>query len=214
MAGQIGGKFQGARPLTPEDVAALTLGNPNHIVGVGPTLITPPFDAKTIWVQVDSGSFRVRAGDYVPRTLTSIAAVTDIVTLAGHGFISGSGPYKMTAATTLDTGLTADSLFFIRVLSSSTFTLHTSQEGATGNDATVDLIDLEGDGVGDEIIANHLTPAGEGVGWAPSLIPATAVADGYGSVLLGAGTTTPFSAPAGVTVRGFAAGDALTWWAV
>lgn len=73
-----------------------------------------------------------------PKTFT-ISTVDSIATVAGgHGFVNTQGPFQVTAATTLPTGLTANTNYWVIVLSPTTFQFAASyQDALDGDEVTV-----------------------------------------------------------------------------
>lgn len=57
---------------------------------------------------------------------TFTAATSDIVTMAGHGFKTGNGPFQLSTTTTLPAGLSLTTDYYAIWISSSTFYIATS----------------------------------------------------------------------------------------
>lgn len=75
----------------------------------------------------------------VTKTFTA-AAATDIITCAAHGLTTGQ-PVRVSSTTTLPAGLSANTTYWVHWLSSSTFTLHTTNAGAVADTGKVDVTD-------------------------------------------------------------------------
>lgn len=100
--------FQGAPvPSVVQNEAGLFLSKDvNAVRGTTETLITRPVGQRLIALNVAAGVFRVRPGDYLPRVFqdADVSVATDQVTLAAHGYQTGDGPIKLTAAQAALTG--------------------------------------------------------------------------------------------------------------
>ena len=95
----------------------------------------------------------VRYIDGTTRTATfsSVDAGTDVVTLTtAPSWLATGLLATYTAATTADTGLTSGSQYYIRAVSTTTVTLHTTLAHALAN---TNIVDLSADGVGAETLA-------------------------------------------------------------
>jgi len=68
-------------------------------------------------------------------------AVTDIITLAGHGQVSGNGPFVMITDGTLPTGLAVDTQYFVGVIDANTFYFHRTSKDAVNDTNRVDITD-------------------------------------------------------------------------
>ena len=79
--------------------------------------------------------------------VSSINASTDIITAGeAHGYATGQALTLHTPGTAPG-GLSTGTTYYVRVLSSTTYSLHTSESGATGGTSTVDIT---GTGSGDQ----------------------------------------------------------------
>lgn len=205
--------MQQARRISPENVGVVNLPKEiNTVIGTTATLLTRPAGKKILYIAVRENSFLVKPGDYVARTFAfggvAVGPPT-IITDVAHGFTTGDGPYKMTTDDTLPTGIGANALLWVRVLSVDTYSLYDSYDGAM-NGTVANRVDASDQGAG-----NHSLP--EGV---PDAIATTT--DGYGSVQIERGTgsghgiqsssAAKVAAPDKITVQGEGAGSRLEYW--
>lgn len=73
--------------------------------------------------------------------MTFTAATTDIATIsAGHGFVTGQR-VKVSSSSALPAGLTAGTVYYVSVLSSTTFKFHTTYALAVAGGTAVDITD-------------------------------------------------------------------------
>lgn len=181
----------------------------NHVVGTTEVLLSRPVGADTLVLQVESGTFRYRIGDYVGRAFAAAAVTvaTDVVAVTAHGLDDGDGPYKLTTDDTLPEPFASDPdlLAWVRVVDANSFQLFESEAEALDLESSVGLVNFTDQGVG-----NHAL--GSPAGWAPAATPTAAVSDGYGSSVLAAGASLIGGAPEELTVVGFSATDVLTYW--
>ena len=80
------------------------------------------------------------------------AAASDIVTIAAHGLATGDGPFFVSSDTTLPAGLTADTPYWVVVLSASTFNLAASHANAVA--AVPVVVDITDAGTGTHTMAS------------------------------------------------------------
>lgn len=204
------GIYEGARGIPPEAIGALQPSNRvNAVFGDTALVISRPGDERVLVLQCESGTFRFRPGNYAGEAFAAgdVTTGTDRITVTGHSFTTGDGPYKMTTDTTLPEPFasTPDTLVYVRSIDANTIELYDSAEEALDESGTTGIVDLTTQGVG-----NH--NLGGPAGWAPAALTAAAVTDGYGSGVLGAGASLVLTPPDRLTVVGFSAADALTYW--
>ena len=72
---------------------------------------------------------------------TFTAAVSDIITIAGHGFSTGQGPFIATTSGTLPAGIVLGELYWIFVIDVNTFRLQHSRIDAFNDANQVDVSD-------------------------------------------------------------------------
>src|SRR5262249_1837026 len=82
---------------------------------------------------------------------------TDIITIASHGFVSGTG-VQLTTTGTLPTGLTLFTLYYINAATSGTLSLHTNIVDALAGTNKVDITAAAGGGT--HTIANKTVALG------------------------------------------------------
>lgn len=87
-----------------------------------------------------------------PLTMT-VNAATDVCTTATHSYATGD-PVTVSTSGTLPAPLVALTYYYVRVLSGTTFTLHTSAAGANTNTLMVNLTTT---GTGTQTVNNNLT---------------------------------------------------------
>lgn len=173
-------------------------------MGVTPTLITRPSGTSgPLWIEVDSGVFRLREGDYTGFVFVDgdITDADDTITETAHGLVTREGPFQVTTDDTLPTGLVVDTDYFIINVNANTIALALSEALALAG--TRHAFAADGSG-------NH--NLGGPAGWAPTVNPTATTSDGYGGASQGAGSAIPYSVIDKLTVVGFAASDALTFW--
>lgn len=70
----------------------------------------------------------------------SIADVgANTVTITGHGYTTGQGPFMFDSDTTIPGGLTNSTFYYVRVVDANTVTLHLTEKDAVNNTNTVDI---------------------------------------------------------------------------
>lgn len=159
-----------------------------------------------LWVQ--SGSFEVKPGDYVPRTFASATDIdtgTDIITKVAHGFETGDGPYLMSTSSALPAPVLVTTLLWVERVTADTFRLHTTRASAMLGPNGSARVNFTSAGTGTQSIpAATFPPSG------------TANTNGYGSLKLQASnpeqSKIDIPAPGKVTVKGGANGDVLVYW--
>lgn len=110
------------------------------VVGTAVTTIHPPAGSLVIGVLVENGSFRVRAGDQVQRTVASVDTTANTLTITSHGYHDGEdGPVLIESSTSLPAPLVSGTLYYPREVDTDTITLHTSRAGAEHNTGAIDL---------------------------------------------------------------------------
>ena len=104
--------FANARALSPRAVGAIQLSKSTGThVGLTPTLITRPADTRILTLRCESGTIRIRPGNYtkVSRDFTvfSIGDGANTIVMAAHNFETGEGPFQVTAQQAELTALTS-----------------------------------------------------------------------------------------------------------
>ena len=147
------GSFLSRRPLSPTYHLNAQIG----AVGTGSaggntiTLITRPPGAGSLLylhLEVISTNFRLRPGDYRPKTFTTLSDVNETLTCTAHGYLAGDGPIRASnSGGALPTGLSATVDYFIGVVDANTIALYTSEATAITN-LLADRVPFTGAGTG------------------------------------------------------------------
>lgn len=205
--------FQGARRV--DDFGGIPIPSEiSTIVGDTETLITRPIDIPNpgelfLALRAENNPWRLRPGDYVGRTVTPQPTTNDF-DATSHGYVTGFGPVRVTAGTTLPTGVAADTDFFVRVIDDDTFALYTSLEAALAGGPS-GLVTFSDAGTG-TIIVGGPANGGDGNGWANAVTPAAAITEYSSHRLEVADGILVIPAPSKITVVAFNATDALSFW--
>jgi hypothetical protein len=201
---------EGQSRISVEDAGVIPLGKAlNHYVGATSTLLTRPTlaygPARFLRIQVLQGSFRVKLGDFSARTFTAAAFATGTLsTGVGHQFQTGDGPYRVGSSTTLPSGLSAGTDYWITAANTTTgtFKLASSKANAIAG-VNVTLSDA---GTGTHTIDGMDSLVA---------VPSVSVTSGDGSwALSGAGSSWTCPAPEAITIRGFSGTDAADYYFV
>lgn len=188
------------RVLNQEQVRALAVGSAiNAFYGTTSGLITRPAKASLLVLKAEKGNWRIRIGRYTAFTFT--AATTDICTATAHSMKTGHGPVRLTTSGTLPAGLALTTDYWIVRLTDNTFNFASSAANAEAN--TPVIIDITDTGSGTHTIADGM-PAVDAVG--------AAISNGSGGWGLVEGKETQLPGPSFVTVKGFAADSALSYY--
>ncbi len=124
------------------------------IVGNLVTVITPPLDALVIGMSVEVESFTIRTGDQLPRTITG--AGSDTLTITGHDYFSGYGPFEVFSTSTVPAGLAVDTLYYVSRIDGNTVGVHLSREDA---EAGTNAVTITGLGIGTQTMGNFAEEA-------------------------------------------------------
>jgi microcystin-dependent protein len=89
-------------------------------------------------------------------TISAVNTTTDVITTSASHFLDTGDKVRVSSTATLPTGLIAATDYYVRVLSTTTFTLHPTLADAVGN---TNMVNLTGAGTGTRTI----TPQDEGV---------------------------------------------------
>lgn len=112
------------------------------VVGNAVTVIHPPEGTLAIGVLVEAGSFVLRAGDQGARTVDSVDAAANTLTVSGHGYHNTEdGPVRASTTGTLPAPLTTSGLYYPRVLDADRMELYASRLAAEAGTAPIDLAD-------------------------------------------------------------------------
>ena len=184
------------------------------IVGDTETLIERPTDVPSVGelflaLRAENNPWRIRPGDYVGRTVTPNNGQNNFL-LGSHGLVTGFGPVRVTAATTLPTGVSADTDYFVRDQGGNVFELYTTREGALQG-TVADLVTFSDNGTG-AIIVGGPANGGDGNGWADAVTPAAGIDDYSSHRLEPTDGILVIPAPEKLTVVAFNATDALSYW--
>lgn len=112
--------------------------------GTNAQLLTPPLPALgKAWCKVNASG--------TDKTITNALPGSDQQTVAGHGLTAATNLNSVQAgsvrtATTLPTGLSANTIYYLRVVDTNTLTFHTTAAGALANTSRV-AITVAGGGV-------------------------------------------------------------------
>ena len=93
--------FVDARSIAPETSRSIQLSKTiNQLVGTTPVLVTRPTGMRRLTIRCESGTVRVRPGDYRGVSFINGAIQTgaDTIAITGHGFETGQGPFQLTMA--------------------------------------------------------------------------------------------------------------------
>ncbi len=120
------------------------------------------------------------------------------LTITGHGYVTGDGPYQVTTTGNVPTGLALLSNYWIIVVDDDTIRLASSYDNAVAGIAVV-MVD---DGSGVHTLAGM--PSAEQ--------PAASVIDGYGAARIAAGVRRVLPAPSSMTFRGYDNASVLTYY--
>lgn len=104
-----------------------------------------------------SGSANATVAANTTFTDANVVAATDIVTVASHGYVSGTG-VELTTTGTLPAGLTLTTLYFLNALTGSTLTFHTNVADALAGTNPVNITAAAGGGT--HTINNHTIALG------------------------------------------------------
>lgn len=102
--------MEGAGGINAEHLGALPLGKEvDIVVGTTATLLSRPGSQQTLVLQVESGTFRFRPGDYVETTFldADVDVTDDVAVIDSHSYSTGDGPYKLSVAGAAMTALTS-----------------------------------------------------------------------------------------------------------
>lgn len=164
-----------------------------------------PSISGVVVVEVEAGEFRCRVGLLSPRTITATNANNRLTIAAGHPYVDGDGPLRVSnSGGALPTGLTADTDVFVGDVVGNTFRLFTDPQ-------VRNLLTLSADGSGTNSIGGD-NGAGNDVGFQP-LAPVDSAANvvAIGGKKLRTDELQVFDAP--VTIVGTTgAGDHLSFW--
>jgi len=105
-----------------------------------------------------AGNWQICLPNWGARTATFTAAVTDVVTSAGHALTTGQ-PLRVSTSSALPAGLSANTTYWVRWADVDTFTLHTTNAGAVADTGKVNITDI-GTGTHTLQIGNRLSYAG------------------------------------------------------
>lgn len=207
--------FVGARrdPLDLRNGIFPVLTDLNNVVGTTPTLISRPSDADDqtkLVLKSAAGTWRMRPGNYTGVTASLVnPGNNNVVLTADPGWATGFGPIRVTAGTTMPTGLSADTDYWVINQATNVIQLAASRQNALDGI----FVAFSGAGAG-TITFGGPANATVGNGWADAVAPAASVADGYGSFALLAGETLVLPAPESLTVVAFNAADVLDYFFV
>lgn len=168
----------------------------NNVYGAAETVLHRPEGANRLWMQVESGVFRIKPGAALGGTFT-VNAGTNLATKAGHGFVTGDRIPYLTAATSLPSPLAANTNYYAIKNDDNSFYFADTQEDSFNNVA----IDLADAGVGTLTIT--------GVAGAPA---GASVSNGQGSRRLKTDETVDIPAPTAITVKGGGATDSMSYY--
>ncbi len=88
-------------------------------------------------------------GTGATQTVSAVSTGADTITVTGHGFNDGEGPFQVTSTGTVPGGLSATGIYYVAVVDANTLQLHGSPLGALGGK----VIDLTSAGSGTISIA-------------------------------------------------------------
>lgn len=125
----------------------------NRIVGAVPTSMAlgADFQNKRMNAQVGFTGIRMEDNDGTNAGTVTVANATDIWTRSTHGFVDGEAVKLSNSGGALPTGSSASAVYYVEVLSSSTFYLHTTYNGAISK-STGDRLDVSSDGTGTQTV--------------------------------------------------------------
>lgn len=150
LAVSTGGDFWGARPIEVKATRSLTRSaRVNAIVGSTIRNITRPADKRFLAFQVLSDGFNFKTGLHPNRIFfdADVNISTDEVTMAGHFFTSGVGPWQLTTSGTLPAGLNLLTDYFIGAVTTGIVSFHLTHNDAVKDKNRVDITAASGGGV-------------------------------------------------------------------
>ena len=182
-----------------EKVSYFTPANTTTVLEINPST------SGVVVVEVEAGTFRCRVGLLSPRTITATNANNRLTIAAGHPYVDGDGPLRVSNdGGALPTGLTADTDVFVGDVVGNTIRLFTDPQ-------TRNLLALSADGSGTNTIGGD-NGAGNDVGFQP-LAPVDDAANvvAIGGKKLRTDELQVFDAP--ITIVGVTGtGDQLAFW--
>lgn len=92
--------------------------------GVEAFEIVRPDNAKGIWFESESATWRIRAGRHIPRAFADgdVAVATDRITITDHGYETGDGPLQLYQANQFHRTVTGETLTFDQAAGNDTLT--------------------------------------------------------------------------------------------
>ena len=201
-------EYFGARKVLVEEslLTAIPL-TINHAFGTTEQLLTnpDPVNNKAIILHCDLHDFRIRPGKYVgfPFVQADVSVANNTITEAAHGLVDGDGPYQLANGGGLPAPIVVDTNYYVIEAGVNAISLATSYENAIAGVA----IDITTTGAA---VTHGFGNADSG--WAGFVDPPANVTDGYGSIKISAGQTMKLSAPTHLTVIGWGAAPALTYY--
>lgn len=125
----------------------------NRIVGAVPTsfAIGADFQNKRMNAQVGFTAIRMEDNDGTNTGTVTVANATDIWTRSTHGFTDGEAVQLTNSGGGLPAGTTTGTVYYVEVIDSGTFYLHTSYNGAISK-STADRVNATTDGTGTHTI--------------------------------------------------------------
>jgi hypothetical protein len=128
-----------------------------RVIGAVPTQIAFGADYQNKRMNASVGFTGIRAedNDGINAGTVTVANATDIWTRATHGYLDGEAVILSNAGGALPTGAAAATVYYVEVLSASTFYLHTTWNGAV-NHLTSDRLNVTTDGTGTQTATKQL----------------------------------------------------------
>lgn len=227
------GSMENQSVTTARESGLVSLGDVNHLVGSTATVLTKPQGKTSLFLDVESGSFRLKKGSYAslgPELLTNTDFATDTNWTKGTGWSISAGVASSDASQSADSDLTQTlgGTLIEGELYTAVFTVSNRTAGevsiviggtegtarATNATFTQDIVagssqeiairaDADFDGDVDNVSVK--------VAVLKSTTPTT-VSGGAGSLKLREDRTIGITAPTTVTVKGSGATDILTYY--
>lgn len=194
--------FFGQRRPSLDDIAAIPVPSQVYaVVGTTATYLEAPAGKDVLFVAANQGGWSFRPGNYVGAEFSVDDTDEDTVTITGHKYETGDGPFLVETSGSLPTGLTTSTDYYIIKVDENTVKFASSEIDA-GNGVAVDI-----------------TAAGSGThsisaGMPSTELPASSITNGHHAHYLMEGHSWPFVKARGVTVKGYGATSVLNYfWA-
>lgn len=198
----------GVRPEFSEQGIIVPSLSVHQVVGNTVTVVRRPDYARFLHLAVEVNDFRFRPGKYDSRTFTDtdVTVLTNVIADAGHGFVDGDGPYRLSTGGTLPDGLSATEDYYVGTVDANSYKFYTTRQKAISKKTGQEVNLLDAGSAMDVVTVNALAAT-----------PSASQVTGQGSVLLDRTNCAllMIGGPSAFTVLGSAAGSKLSyWWSV